>query len=62
MVSMYIRASAKDIMENSMTIAMEFQGMLPKAGMHRRTRKVMKDFIHLTEMNGSVEQATDELS
>jgi len=49
--------SAKDKMVNSQLIAMEFQSMLP---VHQRpeSTKGYEGFIHLTDMEGEVEQST----
>ena len=48
--------SAKDIMKNAQTIAMELHGMLPKAECPEKTEGY-EGFYHLTEFNGTVEQA-----
>lgn len=48
--------SAKDIMKNAQTIAMEFHGMLPKAECPEKTEGY-EGFYHLMEFNGTVEQA-----
>ncbi len=49
--------SAKDKMVNSQLIAMEFQGLLP---VHQRPESTdgYEGFIHLTDMQGAVEQST----
>ncbi len=49
--------SAKDKMVNSQLIAMEFQGLLP---VHQRPESTQgyEGFIHLTDMEGEVEQST----
>ena len=49
--------SAKDKMVNSQLIAMEFQGLLP---VHQRPESTegYEGFIHLTDMEGQVEQST----
>lgn len=57
MVSMYIRAEAKDIMVNSMKIAMELQGMR-RSRKHPEHTEGYEGFFHLMEMNGSVEETT----
>lgn len=49
--------SAKNKMVNSMYIAMEFQGMLPAAQKPEYTEGY-EGFIHLTHMEGEVEQST----
>lgn len=48
--------SAKDIMKNAQTIAMELHGMLPKAECPEKTEGY-EGFYHLMEFNGTVEQA-----
>lgn len=48
--------SAKDIMKNAQTIAMEFHGMLPKDACPEKTEGY-EGFYHLTDFNGNVEQA-----
>ena len=48
---------AKDIMVNSMKIAMELQGMLPEQEAPEHTEGY-EGFFHLMEMNGSVEETT----
>lgn len=48
--------SAKDIMKNAQTIAMELHGMLPKAECSEKTEGY-EGFYHLMEFNGTVEQA-----
>lgn len=49
--------SAKDQMINSQYIAMEFQSLLPQAQKPEYTDGY-EGFIHLTDMNGEVEQST----
>ena len=51
--------AAKDKMVNSMYIAMEFQAMLPEAQKPEYTEGY-EGFIHLTHMEGEVEQSTLE--
>ena len=51
--------AAKDKMVNSMYIAMEFQAMLPEAQKPEYTEDY-EGFIHLTHMEGEVEQSTLE--
>lgn len=51
--------AAKDKMANSMYIAMEFQAMLPEAQKPEYTEGY-EGFIHLTHMEGEVEQSTLE--
>ncbi len=48
--------SAKDIMKNAQTIAMELHGMLPKDACPEKTEGY-EGFYHLTDFNGTVEQA-----
>lgn len=48
---------AKDIMVNSMKIAMELQSMLPEQEAPEHTEGY-EGFFHLMEMNGSVEETT----
>lgn len=48
--------SAKNKMKNAMLIAMEFNAMLPPAERPEHT-ELYEGFYHLTEMNGSVENA-----
>ncbi len=47
--------SAKDIMVNSQTLAMEFHGMLPKEEVPEKTSGY-EGFYHLTDMQGDVEK------
>lgn len=47
--------SAKDIMVNSQTVAMEFHGMLPKDEVPEKTDGY-EGFCHLTDMHGDVAQ------
>ncbi|MBR4016208.1 MAG: peptidase T [Oscillospiraceae bacterium] len=49
--------SAKDMMKNSQQIAMEFHGMLPAQQRPEHTEGY-EGFIHLTDMEGTVEQST----
>jgi tripeptide aminopeptidase len=49
--------SAKDKMVNSQLIAMEFQSLLPAAQRPEHT-SAYEGFIHLTDMEGQVEQST----
>ena len=49
--------SAKDKMVNSQYIAMEFQGLLPVMEKPEHTQGY-EGFIHLTDMNGTVEETT----
>lgn len=51
--------AAKDKMVNSMYIAMEFQAMLPEAQKPEYTEGY-EGFVHLTHMEGEVEQSTLE--
>ena len=48
--------SAKDIMKNAQTIAMEIHGLLPKDACPEKTEGY-EGFYHMTEFNGNVEQA-----
>ena len=48
--------SAKDIMKNAQTIAMEIHGLLPKEACPEKTEGY-EGFYHMTEFNGNVEQA-----
>ena len=47
--------SAKDIMVNSQTLAMEFHSMLPKEEVPEKTSRY-EGFYHLTDMQGDVEK------
>ena len=48
--------SAKDIMKNAQTIAMEIHGLLPKDACPEKTEGY-EGFYHMTEFNGNVKQA-----
>ena len=48
--------SAKDIMKNAQTIAIEIHGLLPKDACPEKTEGY-EGFYHMTEFNGNVEQA-----
>ena len=62
MVSMCIRASAKDIMKNAQTIAMEIHGLLPKACVAPEKTEGYEGFYHMTEFNGKCGTGSDALS
>ena len=49
--------SAKDIMVNSMLVAMEINGLLPGADIPSKTEGY-EGFYHLTDMSGNVERST----
>lgn len=51
--------SAKDIMVNSLTVGMEFHGLLPKDAVPEKTEGY-EGFIHLTNVQGDVAETTME--